>query len=75
MASLNLGVTDGEAMAFSRYSTEGPGNSLYFVEGGEAFPDAVVVASERLDGDAGWRQVPDRHLLTVDPKGATTHPL
>ena len=74
-ASLNLGVTDGEAMAFSRYSTEGPGNSLYFVEGGEAFPDAVVVASERLDGDAGWRQVPDRHLLTVDPKGATTHPL
>jgi glutamine amidotransferase len=74
-ASLNLGVTDGEVMAFSRYSTEGPGNSLYFVEGGEAFPDAVVVASERLDGDAGWRQVPDRHLLTVESKGATTHPL
>jgi gamma-glutamyl hercynylcysteine S-oxide hydrolase len=74
-ASLNLGVTDGDAMAFSRYSTEGPGNSLYFVEGGEAFPDAVVVASEHLDGDAGWRQVPDRHLLMVDPKGATTLPL
>jgi gamma-glutamyl hercynylcysteine S-oxide hydrolase len=62
-------------MAFSRYSTKGPGNSLYFVEGGEAFPDAVVVASEHLDGDAGWRQVPDRHLLMVDPKGATTLPL
>src|SRR5215210_6839431 len=74
-ASLNLGVTDGEAMAFSRYSTEGPGNSLYFVEDGEAFPNAVVVASERLDGDAGWRQVPDRHLLVVGSGGVATRPL
>jgi gamma-glutamyl hercynylcysteine S-oxide hydrolase len=74
-ASLNLGVTDGEAMAFSRYSTEGPGNSLYFVEGGKAFPDAVVVASERLDGDVGWRQVPDQHLLVVGSGGVATRPL
>ena len=74
-ASLNLGVTDGEAMAFSRYSTEGPGNSLYFVEGGEAFPNAIVVASERLDGDAGWRQVPDRHLLVANSGGVATRPL
>jgi predicted glutamine amidotransferase len=47
-ATLNLAVTDGEEMAFVRYSTEGPGNSLYFVEDGQAFPQAVVVASERL---------------------------
>src|SRR5919205_3087622 len=64
-ATLNLGVTDGEAMAFTRYSTEGPGNSLYFVEDGRAFPGAVVVGSERLDGDVGWRAVPDRHLVVV----------
>ena len=68
-AALNVGVTDGEAMAFARYSTEGPGNSLYFIEDGEAFPNAVVVASERLDGDAGWRQVPDRHLLAANLEG------
>jgi glutamine amidotransferase len=74
-ASLNLGVTSGKAMVFARYSTEGPGNSLYFIESGEAFPDAVVVASERLDGDAGWWQVPDRHLLNIGPEGAATHPL
>jgi glutamine amidotransferase len=73
--SLNLGVTDGEVMAFSRYSTEGPGNSLYFVENGEAFPKAVIVASERLDGDAGWQQVPDRHLLVADSGGVTMRPL
>ncbi len=74
-ASLNVGVTDGETIVFIRYSTEESGNSLYFVEDGRAFPDAVVVASERLDADAGWRQVPDRHLLVASFKGATTRPL
>ncbi len=74
-ASLNIGVTDGEAMVFVRYSTEGPGNSLYFAESGETFPNAVVVASERLDSDESWRQLPDRHLLVADRKGARTLPL
>ena len=74
-ASLNLAVTDGGAMAFSRYSTQGPGNSLYFIEGGP-FPDAVVVASEKLDGDEGWREVPDRQLLVLDhERGVTLRPL
>jgi glutamine amidotransferase len=74
-AMLNLGVTDGKAMAFARHSTEGPGNSLYFVEDGEAFPGAVVVASERLDGDPRWREVPDQHLLTVDGDSASLRSL
>ena len=74
-ATLNLAATDGKAMAFTRYSTEGPGNSLYFVEDGEAFPGAAVVASERLDGDAGWHAVPDRHLLAVEKSGASLRPL
>lgn len=74
-ASLNLGVTDGEAMVFARYSTEGPGNSLYFAESTGTSPNAVVVASERLDGDADWRQVPDRHLLAASTRGVTVRPL
>ena len=74
-ATLNLAVTDGEGMAFTRYSTEGPGNSLYFVEDGEAFPGAVVVASEHLDSDAGWQAVPDRYLLTVEKGAASLRPL
>jgi glutamine amidotransferase len=65
-ATLNVGVTDGGAMVFTRYSTEGSENSLYFVEDGRAFPGAVVVASERLDGSEGWKTVPNRHLLVVD---------
>lgn len=65
-ATLNLALTDGRGIAFVRHSTEGPGNSLYLLEDGERLPGGIVVASEKLDGDAGWRPVPDRHLLTVD---------
>jgi gamma-glutamyl hercynylcysteine S-oxide hydrolase len=74
-AALNLAVTDGKAMVFTRYSTEGPGNSLYFVEDEEPFPGAIVVASERLDGDPNWREVPDRHLLAVGEGAASLSPL
>lgn len=74
-ATLNLAVTDGAAFAFSRYSTEGPGNSLYLIEDGTTFPGAAVVASERLDGNPRWREVPDRHLLGVDGDGVSLRPL
>ena len=75
-ASLNLALTDGERRAFTRCSSEGPGNSLYFMEDGENFPGAVVVASERLDGDNGWHVVPEDHLLLADGKdGAQLRPL
>ncbi len=68
-ATLNLSITDGRSMVFSRYSLRGPGNSLYYVEDGESFPGGLVVASERLDSDSGWREVPDDHLLVADGSG------
>lgn len=68
-ATLNLGLTDGQTMVFVRCSTGGPGNSLYFLKDGGAFRGGVVVASEPLDGDPGWQEVPDRHLLSVDRSG------
>ena len=75
-ATLNLGLTDGEALVFTRYSLAGTGGSLYYLEDGGAFPGAAVVASERLDGDPGWRAVPDRHLLTADrASGVELRPL
>jgi len=74
-ATLNVGVTDGRTMAFVRYSIEGPGNSLYLLEDGRVFPGAVVVASERLDDDPGWRAVPDRSLLCADRRGVSMTPV
>ena len=71
-ATLNLAVTDGAAMVFTRYSTDGPGASLYVLEESERFPGAVVVASERLDRDPAWRKVPDRHLLSVRRESGAT---
>lgn len=68
-ATLNLSVTDGSAMVFSRYSLRGPGNSLYYLEDGRAFPGGLVIASERLDSYPGWREVPDDHLLVADAAG------
>lgn len=65
-ASLNLAVTDGSEMVFTRYSTDGVGNSLYFIEDGRSFPGATVVASERLGGDRGWQAVPEQHVLSVN---------
>ena len=75
-ATLNLALTDGRGLALVRHSTKGPGNSLYLLEDGGRYPGGIVVASERLDGDAGWRPVPDGHLLTVDGEhGAAMRPL
>ena len=74
-ATLTLAATDGVTLAFARYSTEGPGNSLYLIEDGKAFPGAAIVASERLDGDARWREVPDRHLLVVEESGTSMQAL
>jgi gamma-glutamyl hercynylcysteine S-oxide hydrolase len=75
-ATLNLAVTDGTTMAFTRYSTDGPGTSLYVLEDAETVTGAVVVASERLYEDSRWRKVPDRHLLSVRRgAGATLSPL
>jgi gamma-glutamyl hercynylcysteine S-oxide hydrolase len=75
-ATLNLAVTDGTVLVFTRYSTDGPGNSLYVLEDATGVPGAVVVASERLDEDPAWREVPDRCLLSARRgSGVTLSPL
>lgn len=74
-ARLNLAVTDGETMAFTRLASRGRADSLYVLEDGAAFPQATVVASERLDGDPKWREVPEGHLLSVSGADITLRPL
>lgn len=60
-ATLNLGLTDGVEMIFTRYSTAGATNSLYYLSD----INSVVVASERLDGDERWREVPAGSVVGV----------
>lgn len=56
---LNMLLTDGHELAATRY-----GNSLFARE--------HVLVSEPLDGDEGWREVPDHSLVSVlaDVNGA-----
>jgi glutamine amidotransferase len=55
---LNLLLTDGSTIVGTAWW-----HSLWV----RALPGAVVVASEPYDDDPGWREVPDRHLVTATP--------
>lgn len=57
-ARLNLVVTDGTGVWATAW-----GHALAV----RVEPDAVLVASEPIDGDPSWRPVPDRHLVTARP--------
>jgi gamma-glutamyl hercynylcysteine S-oxide hydrolase len=63
---LNLLVTDGEAIAATRW-----GASLWW----SATGTGVVVASEPHGDEAVWREVPDRHLLIADHRTAEVVPI
>ncbi|NEA21309.1 ergothioneine biosynthesis protein EgtC [Actinomadura bangladeshensis] len=54
----NLLASDGTSLAATTW-----GDSLFVREDA----DAVLIASEPLDGDPGWRHVPDRSLVTAGP--------
>lgn len=78
---LNLAVTDGGQAVVSRYATHGErAPSLYFRVGSgyvcredvcqmlddEGPRETVLVASEPLTIEPGWRAVPQNHLLIID---------
>lgn len=79
---LNVAVSDGERAAISRFTSHpgDPPDSLYYLAGelyeptareflqrSEVEPGpAVVVASERLTSDAGWRPVPPNHIIALE---------
>ena len=58
-ARLSLLLTDGNRILATTWGDE----LSYLVE-----PDGVVVASEPYDDDPRWIDVPDRHLLEVNPE-------
>jgi predicted glutamine amidotransferase len=62
---LNLALTNGKDMIFTRYSNTDESNTLYFIQDGEAFPGSVVIASEPLNDESGWKPLSHNHLITV----------
>ncbi|HEY0937734.1 MAG TPA: class II glutamine amidotransferase, partial [Trebonia sp.] len=62
----NFLLTDGRSVAATAY-----GDSLWYRQ----TDDAVTVASEPDDDEAGWTEVPDRCLLTATARAVRTRPL
>lgn len=59
-AALNLVVGNGDGLVATRFGEGGPAPSLFLKE-----DDGCLVASEPLDDDERWREVPANHLVVV----------
>jgi glutamine amidotransferase len=62
--SANLIVSDGQQLIASRFATQSPAPSLYWLQDDPTLPAAVVIASEPLF-EGNWVRVPEDSLLTV----------
>jgi len=65
--SLNFILGDGRRLVASRAAQGMPAPSLYHAADHPEYPDAVLIASEPLDGAAAWRACPEGSLIAVDP--------
>jgi len=69
-AGLTMLAGDGRRVAGVRAAVGVPSASLYATPDWRGLPGAAVAASEPLDDDPGWTEVPDRHLVELTPGGA-----
>lgn len=67
-ALLNFMVTDGDRIYAVRHAVGDDCPSLYFTTDDEQFPDAQLVASERMTGSDFWHPVPEHQILIIDPE-------
>jgi glutamine amidotransferase len=74
-ATLTALAADGERVVGARAALGGPSHTLFTLAGGSALPGAVLAASEPLDDDLGWTEVPDRHLVELTAAGVRAWPL
>ncbi|SDG32628.1 glutamine amidotransferase [Limimonas halophila] len=65
-ALLNLAVSDGTRVVAVRHALAAAPPSLYVHTGHDGFAGGRLVASEPLDGDAGWTPVPSDHLVVLE---------
>ncbi|GHH55873.1 ergothioneine biosynthesis protein EgtC [Lentzea cavernae] len=63
---LNFLLTNGKVLAGTTWT-----HALWVLQKGQG----VTIASERLDDDPGWREIPDRHVVTADPSTVEVRPI
>ncbi|MGH8009556.1 MAG: class II glutamine amidotransferase, partial [Candidatus Binatia bacterium] len=64
--ALNLAVTNGTDVVVSRCANTTPAPSLYYAKNTAFFPQAVVIASERLFAGPDWAAVPEGSIVACD---------
>lgn len=69
--TLNFIVSDGESIVATRHALNTDSPTLYALERHERYPDGVVVASEPLFADTGWRALDPHSMIVVDPAQRT----
>ena len=62
--ALNIALSDGEHVVALRFANSSSAPSLYYLPNSRAFPDGVVIASEKLSADPEWRTVPEGNMVT-----------
>ena len=60
----NLVISDGNRLVASRFSTEPPSASLYWLQNDATFPNSVIIASEPLF-KGNWNSFPENSILSV----------
>ncbi len=68
MALLNILVSEGERIYAVRHAIGDTCPSLYYTTDDEMFPDAQLIASERLTESGFWQSVPEHQILILDPE-------
>ena len=62
--SANIILANSDRMIASRYSNHYPQPTLYYLKNSSIYPDAVILASERMfEGD--WKICPENSIITV----------
>lgn len=64
--ALNVAITDGGYVVASRFANKGPSPSLYYIKDAGIFPQAGVIASERLWAGEDWVALPESSLVGFD---------
>jgi glutamine amidotransferase len=64
-ATLALLASDGERLVGARAAVDDPAPSMFALERGGAWRGAALIASEPLDGDPAWTEVPEGHVVEI----------
>jgi ergothioneine biosynthesis protein EgtC len=66
--SANLIISDGKRLIASRFATDSPAPSLYWLQNNSLFPAAVIIASEPLF-NGNWQSCPENSIISVSDNG------